>query len=117
MGQDWVKREGRAQAPWHLYQKLLNTKCSMSRCAQITNHEMRNILTPQKKKKSLKPNAASHNNASWYTDTDGFLEHSPSRGSLYYNRPSLQKIFRVFWRSPLVLEFLIILFFVSIYKI
>ena len=25
---------------------------------------------------SVKPNAASHNNASWYTHTDGFLEHS-----------------------------------------
>ena len=32
------------------------------------------------KNNSLKLNAASHNNASWYTDTDGFLEHSPSRG-------------------------------------
>ena len=29
-------------------------------------------------KSSLMPNAASHNNASWYTDTDGFLEHSLS---------------------------------------
>ena len=36
------------------------------------------------KKNSLKQNAASHNNASWYSDTGGFLEHSPSRGSLYY---------------------------------
>ena len=35
-------------------------------------------------KNSLKPNAAFHNNTSWYTDTDGFLEHSPSEGSLYY---------------------------------
>ena len=44
------------------------------------------------KKNSLKPNAASHNNASWYTDTDGFLEHSPSGGNLYYKGPILQKI-------------------------
>ena len=29
-------------------------------------------------KNSLKLKAASHNNAGWYTDTDGFLEHSPS---------------------------------------
>ena len=28
------------------------------------------------KKNSLKLNTASHNNASWYTDTDGFLEHT-----------------------------------------
>ena len=44
------------------------------------------------KKGSLKPNTASHNNASWYTDTDGLLEHSPSEGSLYYKGPNLQKI-------------------------
>ena len=43
------------------------------------------------KKNSLKPNTASHNNATWYIDTDGFLEHSPSRGSLYYKEPALQK--------------------------
>ena len=30
---------------------------------------------------SLKPNVASHNNASWYTDTDGFSEYSPSQGN------------------------------------
>ena len=41
---------------------------------------------------SLKPNAASHNNASWYTDTGEFLEHSPSAGSLYYKGPTFQKI-------------------------
>ena len=44
------------------------------------------------KKNSLRPNAASYNNASWYTDTDRFLEHSHSRGSLYYKGPALQKI-------------------------
>ena len=30
-------------------------------------------------KNSLKLNAASHNNISQYSDTDGFLEHSPSK--------------------------------------
>ena len=50
----------------------------------------------KKKKNSLQPNAASHNNASWYTDPDGFLEHSASGGSLYYNGPGLQKIIP-FW--------------------
>ena len=44
------------------------------------------------KKNSPKPNAASYNNASWYTDTDGFLEHSAGGGSLYYEEPTLQKI-------------------------
>ena len=48
------------------------------------------------KKNSLRPNAASHN-AKWYTDTDGFLEHSPSGESLYHKGPALQKIILVFW--------------------
>ena len=48
-------------------------------------------------KNSLTPNAASHNNASWCTDTDGLLEHSPSEGSLYYKGPTLQKIILVFF--------------------
>ena len=43
-------------------------------------------------KNSLKPIITSHNNASWYTDTDGFLEDSPSRESLCYKGPPLQKI-------------------------
>ena len=44
------------------------------------------------KKHSLSPNTASHNNASCYTDAHEFLEHSPSRGSLCYKGPTLQKI-------------------------
>ena len=47
------------------------------------------------KKNSVKPNTASHNHSSWCTDTDGFLEHSPSRGRLYYKGPALQKIIPV----------------------
>ena len=27
----------------------------------------------------------SYNTTRWYTNTDGFLEHLPSEGSLYYN--------------------------------
>ena len=50
-------------------------------------------------KNSLKPNTASHNNASWYTDTDGFLEYSLSKGSLYYKGPTLQMIILGFWAS------------------
>ena len=54
------------------------------------------------KKNSLKSNAASHNTTSWYSDTDGFLEHSPSKGSLYYKGPTLQKIILVSEGSPLL---------------
>ena len=48
--------------------------------------------SPHTQKSSLKPNATSPNNTSWYTDTDGFPEYSPSEGSLYYKRPTLQEI-------------------------
>ena len=51
-------------------------------------------------KNSRKPNAASHNNTSWYTDTDGFLEHSLCKGSLYYKGPALQKRIPFFGGSP-----------------
>ena len=57
--------------------KLLNTQCGA------------HIERVFKKTNPLKPNAASHSNASWCTDADGFLEHSPSRGSLYYKGPAL----------------------------
>ena len=54
------------------------------------------------KKISRKPNAASHNNASWYTDKDGLLEHPSSGGSLYYKGPALQKIILVSFVSLLI---------------
>ena len=44
------------------------------------------------KESSKKLNTASDNNTSWYTDTDAFLEYSPSGGSLFYKGPALQKI-------------------------
>ena len=52
-------------------------------------------------KNSLPPNTAFHN-TSWYTDTDGFLEHSPSRGSLYYKGPALHNIIMFFSGSSLI---------------
>ena len=52
-------------------------------------------------KNSLPPNTAFHN-TSWYTDTDGFLEHSPSRGSLYYKGPTHHKITPISFGYPLV---------------
>ena len=56
-------------------------------------------LPPQK---SLKPKVACHNNASWYTDTDGFLEHSlQGGGSLYYKGPILWNIIP-FWGISLI---------------
>ena len=60
----------------------------------LENHPSRNEQTNWNRlqKNSLKPNATSPNNTSWYTDTDGFPEYSPSEGSLYYKRPTLQEI-------------------------
>ena len=43
----------------------------------INHHEMGKCIEKIFEKKLLKPNADSHNNPSWYTDTDEFLEHSP----------------------------------------
>ena len=75
-----------------LGQKLLNTQHGVGRCSR-KSPVMRWANTFRVfEKSSLKLNAASHNSASWHTDTDGLLEHSPSRGSLYYKGPTLQKI-------------------------
>ena len=67
----------------------------------ITHHEMDNTLKESSKKKPLTLSAASHNNASWYTDTDGLLQHSPSRGGLCYKGSYLQKMI-LSWGAPLV---------------
>ena len=60
----------------------------------LVNHRSQNGQTHLKslQKNSPKLNAAAHNNANRYTDTDGFLEHSPSKESLYYKGSALQKI-------------------------
>ena len=80
-------------------QTLLNTQHSVGRGARKSPiMKWANTLSLQKKN-SLKPNTTSHNNISWHTDTDGFLEHSPSGGSLYYKGPILQKII-LFWGIP-----------------
>ena len=56
-------------------------------------------------KNLLKPNWASHNTTSWH-DIDRSLEHSPSRASLYYKAPALQKIILfVFFFYPTLYTF------------
>ena len=84
-----------------LGQKLLKTQCCVGWCVcKLPIKKWANMLKESSKKKnSLKLNAASHNNASWYTDPDGFLEHSPSGENLCYKGPTLQKIILVFWGS------------------
>ena len=61
-------------------------KCSVVWACALINHQSWNGQACWVfKKNPLKLNADYHNFASWFTDTDGFLEHSPSGGSLYYN--------------------------------
>ena len=75
-GQDQVNEEGGALGVHAIFgQKLLDTQRHVSRCAHKSAiMKWANTLSLQKN--SLKLKAASHNNASWYTDTDGFLEHT-----------------------------------------
>ena len=84
-------------------QKLLNTQCSVGRCARKSPIMKWANALKESSKNSLMLNTASHNNASWCTDTDGFLEYSPSRGSLYYKGPALQKIICFCFWSLLVI--------------
>ena len=91
---DQVNREGMGKRVMLFLVKNFGT-LSGQVCSQITHHEMGKHIERVFQKNSLKLNAASRNNTSWSTDTDGFLEHSPSGGSLYYKRPALQKIILV----------------------
>ena len=77
-------------------QKLLNTQCSVGSYTCTSAIMKWSPVLKESSQKSLKLNAASHNNSSWYTDTDGFLELPSSGGSLYYKGPALQKVI-LFW--------------------
>ena len=73
----------------------------MDRCApKSLIMKWANTLKESPKKNSLKPNGASHNNASWHTDTDGFPEYSLNRESLYYKWPAPEKIILLFGGFP-----------------
>ena len=68
--------------------------------ALVNPHHEKGKCVESSKKFSLKPNAASHTTTSWCPDTDGFLEHSPSRGSLYFKGSALQKLIPVLGSPP-----------------
>ena len=106
---DLVNREGGARGSCHFGQKLLNTQPSVGRCAHKSPIMKCANAGRVLRKNSLKLNAASYN-ITWYTDTDGFLEHSPVlqgilifpcipvlQGSLYYKGCTLQKITPVYF--------------------
>ena len=101
-GWDQVNREGGAWGPCPFWSKTAEHSVWCRQVhSQITHNEMGKRVQRVFKKNSLKRNTASHNNASWWTDPDGFLEHSPSRGSLYYKGPALWKIILSFGEPPL----------------
>ena len=80
----WI---GRVEQGGHtvFVQKLLDTQCGAGRCpCKSPMMKWANTLK-ESSKKSLKPNAACHNNDSWHTDTVVFLEHWPS-GAAYNTR-------------------------------
>ena len=88
-----IRRIGRVGHGGHAIfgQKLLNTQRGVGAYAyKLPNPSI--CVERVFKKNLLKLNAASHNNASRYTDMEGFLEHPHSRRSLYYKGPTLQKI-------------------------
>ena len=106
-------------------QKLLNAQHSVGRCTHKSPiMKWANTLRVFRKNPP-KPNVASHNTTSWCTDTDGFLEHSLSGGSLDCKGPALWKIilglFGFFWSSLIILldlisrswekSFMLLLFF------
>ena len=79
-------------------QKLLNTQHSVGRCTCKSPIMKWTNTLKESSKNSLRPNTASHNTTSWYTDTDEFLEHSPSRSAL-------QKIISFFGGSSITISF------------
>ena len=96
-GWDWMNRSEGNWCHAVFGQKLLNTQSGVGRWAH-KSPEMGKCLESSKK---------IHwgcYNASWYTDADGFLEHSPGGGSLLYKGPALQKIILVWGGSPSYIE-------------
>ena len=78
----WIGRVGHGNLAV-FGQKLLNTQHSVGRHIYKSPSWNGPMCWNRLQKNLLKLNAASLNNAIWCTDTDGFLEHSPSGGSLY----------------------------------
>ena len=74
-----VNREDGAWWSCHFWSKT----AEHSVCCGQVRYEIGKCIESLQKNNSLELNAASPN-TSWYTDTDGFLGHSPSGGSRYY---------------------------------
>ena len=101
-----MSKEGGAGDHAIFGQKLLTTQHSVGRCARKSPSVKWANALKESSKKFPEADAASHSSASWYSDRDGFLEHSPSREGLYYKGPALQKIIPGFFLggSPSYIE-------------
>ena len=82
---------------------------SMMWAGELVSHPSWNGQTCWKRlqKKFTEAERSLSQHHQWCTDTDGFLEHSPGGGSLYYKGPALQKIIPVFWGVPSYLNQLV----------
>ena len=111
LGWDQVNREGHAIFAIIVMLSFVKNCWTLSTlwAGVLINHTSWNgqMCWKSLQKNSLKQNAASHNNASWYTDTDGFLEHSPSGRSLYYHDPSLKIILVIFLDPPCIIYYVL----------
>ena len=100
LGRDLMNWEGGTWGSCRFLVKncwTLSTQCG--RCAHKSPvMKWANVLK-ESSKNSLKPTVASHNNSSWCTDTEGFLEHTPSGGVVLQGaRPPEDN--SVFWGPP-----------------
>ena len=87
----WIGRVGHRVMSF-FGQKLLYTHCGVGRCScKSPIMKWANALK-ESSSKFTEAEPASHNNASWYSDTDVFLGYLPSRRSLYSRVPALQKV-------------------------
>ena len=102
LGQDQVNRKSREWGSCHFGSKTAEHNTVWA--GTLVNHPSWNgqIHWKSLQKNSQKPNTASHNNSSWHTDTHGFLEHSPSKGSLCHHRSALQNIILFWGASPFI---------------
>ena len=81
-------------------QKLLNTQSDVGRCTRKSPiMKWANVLTLQKKVHWSPTQLLT----TMPTDTDGFLEHPPSKRSLYYKETVLQKVSPDFGGPPRIM--------------
>ena len=100
LGQDRVNRESGAGGHAVFGQKLLNTQSDVGRCTRKSPiMKWANVLTLQKKVHWSQTQLLT----TMPTDTDGFLEHPPSKRSLYYKETVLQKVSPDFGGPPRIM--------------